>query len=590
MKQINVLAIAPYPELSNIFRKAADSFPQIRAEIYVGNLQNASSFLQSKTTGSYNAIISRGGTAQLLRNATTLPVFDIEISAFDMLRTIRLAQQYGRRIAIVGFPSITSMAAPICDIMQYKIEIHTVKNVKEVHPLLDQLTEQGIDLIVGDVLTAETASKIGLNSMLITSGLESVQKAFLDTLHLCQHLEEQQKNNFLFQAISDQNPRGVLVFSEEKELVYSNPAVSHFDLMMLRNLLLKYLDTAFENNTLHITKKIQKTTFDIYGARCQIHGSSYVLFYVDFINKPAMPTSFLSVENFDDLQKRWHFLFNNKQYLQPIGEKLEKISISSLPILIYGNPGTGKQYIARYIHTQSACKASPFVSVNCDILTQKSWDSMMENISSPIHSTDCTIFFHNIHNLSMPLQTALAQYINDTRMPQRCRIIASANCSLADLVASGKFSHSLYFKVDDFSLQIPSLEERLEDLPILSSICINQYNLTFSKQVIGFETEALDYLKSLKWALNYEQLQKVIKQLVATTENHYITREEASNAFATLSPKDLPAQPFSIDLTKTLDEIERSIINYVLAEEHMNQSAAAKRLGVGRSTLWRKIK
>ena len=57
-----------------------------------------------------------------------------------------------------------------------------------------------------------------------------------------------------------------------------------------------------------------------------------------------------------------------------------------------------------------------------------------------------------------------------------------------------------------------------------------------------------------------------------------------------LPPKELPAQPFSIDLTKTLDEIERSIINYVLAEEHMNQSAAAKRLGVGRSTLWRKIK
>ena len=129
----------------------------------------------------------------------------------------------------------------------------------------------------------------------------------------------------------------------------------------------------------------------------------------------------------------------------------------------------------------------------------------------------------------------------------------------------------------------------MEKLPAFCGSMLNHFNEQLSRQVIGFDEEALQLLRKLPWALNFEQLSKMINQLVADAGSSYITSAEIRETFSPILPLTPAAQEQTLHLTGTLEEIEAEIISTVLAEEHMNQSACAKRLGISRTTLWRKI-
>ena len=127
-----ILGIAPYEGMHAVMERAAQAYPNVQLDIFTGDLDEGVAIVQRMPPSAYDCIISRGGTATLIRKVTDLPVIEINLSVYDVLSAIKLAENYSNLYAIVGFPSITEPAHTLCDLLGYNLDILTVHSADEV--------------------------------------------------------------------------------------------------------------------------------------------------------------------------------------------------------------------------------------------------------------------------------------------------------------------------------------------------------------------------------------------------------------------------------------------------------------------------
>ena len=142
-RKIRVLGIAPYDGIKILMQNVAQKRNDITLDVYVGDLREGVKIAKANLSNDYDIIISRGGTAELLRQATTIPVIEIVLTVYDILRAIKLSEVYSLKYAIVGFSSITKEAHLLCDLLQYNIDIFTIQAEEELCHLLSDLKEKG---------------------------------------------------------------------------------------------------------------------------------------------------------------------------------------------------------------------------------------------------------------------------------------------------------------------------------------------------------------------------------------------------------------------------------------------------------------
>ena len=215
-----VLALAPYESLGEQFSRAAESYAgSFSLDVRVLNLQEAGDYIAAAGLSAYDAIISRGGTASLLKKTASLPVVEVEVSVYDMLRVIKLAEQYGGPFAIIGFENVTRVAKTVCDILAYSIPIYQIQSEAEAETVLRSLPASGT-LVVGDVITSNTAKSLGISSILITSGTESVEKALGDCASLFSNFALLQGSASLYKSALENDPDIVLLLREDGTRLY----------------------------------------------------------------------------------------------------------------------------------------------------------------------------------------------------------------------------------------------------------------------------------------------------------------------------------------------------------------------------------
>ena len=137
-----ILGIAPYEGMHTAMDRAAAAYPNVQLDVFTGDLDVGVAIVQSMSPNSYDCIISRGGTAELIRQVTDLPVVEIQLSVYDVLSTMKLAENYSNRYAIVGFPSITEPAHTLCDLLGYQLDILTVHGADEATETLERLKKR----------------------------------------------------------------------------------------------------------------------------------------------------------------------------------------------------------------------------------------------------------------------------------------------------------------------------------------------------------------------------------------------------------------------------------------------------------------
>ena len=138
---VHILGIAPYESMKTGMARMAEDYPNIRLDVFTGDLQEGVEIVKRNLHNAYDCIISRGGTAEFIRQVTDIPVVEIRLSVYDVLRTIKLAENYSKRYAIVGFPSITGPAHTLCDLLREQIDILPVRSTDEIHTTLARIRD-----------------------------------------------------------------------------------------------------------------------------------------------------------------------------------------------------------------------------------------------------------------------------------------------------------------------------------------------------------------------------------------------------------------------------------------------------------------
>jgi predicted nucleic acid-binding protein len=222
MNQVKVLGIAPYEGMLHQMRQAAAKRDDIALTAFVGDMQTGAAIASRYTPDDFDVILSRGGTAEMIRRQSSLPVVEITLSAYDILRSIKLAETGSGKYAIIGFPAITRNARFLCDMLRYDVDIFTINDEEEARAAMRRLSSDGYAMVLCDMIASSTAQHYGIPAMLINSGQESVELAMEQAVQSSRTYRQLKERMRFFRGIAEAQPQRLLVLDERGEPCYDS--------------------------------------------------------------------------------------------------------------------------------------------------------------------------------------------------------------------------------------------------------------------------------------------------------------------------------------------------------------------------------
>ena len=302
---------------------------------------------------------------------------------------------------------------------------------------------------------------------------------------------------------------------------------------------------------------------------------------------------------------------------QPMKELIDMMSMvapSEATVLITGESGTGKELIAKSIHHNSQRKNQPFVVVNCAAITETLLESELfghekgaftgadKRREGRFKQADRgTIFLDEIGETSPAMQAKLLRVIQereiqrvggDETLSLDVRILAATNRNLEEEVKAGKFREDLFYRLNVVTLRIPPLRERQNDIPLLAQHFLEKYAKKNHKRVKGFSPLAMNMLIKYAWPGNVRELENVIERAVILLPDEHITEKDLPVTITSSydEKKEETALPLQVAANRPLNEIEKEAILATLKDSGGNKSETARRLGINRKTLHKKLK
>lgn len=295
---------------------------------------------------------------------------------------------------------------------------------------------------------------------------------------------------------------------------------------------------------------------------------------------------------------------------QDIVKNVHLVAPTNLSVLVTGESGTGKEYVARMIHAESKRAANPFVAIDCGVLSSELAASELFGHMKGAYTgasfdkaghfetaNGGTIFLDEIGNLSLNIQVMLLRAIQEKQVRRigsnktidvDVRIIAATNEELKTAISNGEFREDLYHRLNEFSVYVPPLRERNDDIREFALLFLEQANNELEKNVKGIDLKAEQILYTYAWPGNLRELKNIIKRSVLLTpDEKFITQEilpkEIYNSAASDNIQDF-------DLKAANFKQEKDYIITVLEKVKYNKSTAARILNIDRKTLYNKLK
>lgn len=590
MKKLRFLCIAPYEGMYHLMTNIAAQRGDVELIIQTGNLDDGLKTALNNRRG-IDAVISRGGTADTLRGHMDIPICDIVPSAYDILRTIRLAQGMDESFAIVGYPSITHSAEKLCEIMQFSIPTVTIRSPQECREKLAALRDGGTRIIVGDMIAATSAHEYGMHGLLIVSGIESIESAINAAKDICLRYQALDRRASLLCDLLVSDERDFAVYSPDGREVFTtlDPVPPE-----LAGAMRQHVSHVLARSSVKLSRRLGNEMFTVRGRLLVSGGEEYAVFSIS--RAPALFSGRQAIR-FCDLSSGADGALNSNPLEYYLGsnaaaERLraicEQYASLDAPVLIEGDYGTGKDRFAQYIHSRSRLRHSPLVLVDIGRLTDRDWETLLEDDRSPLADTGSTIYLRHLDAVSRDFAPRLLDYLEGSHTLSANRFLVSYSGD------AGRYSHDPIYAylsetVHALRLRLPPLSRRRDDIPTLVTLYINATNVRFGTRVIGLTREAMLLLQNFPWPRNIDQLVKCVQELVVNADSSYISEAQVR---AVLDREKAPPSSAAegINLSRPLAEITREVVLRVYELEGQNQTKTAQHLDISRSTLWRMLK
>lgn len=583
-RRYKILGIAPYQSLRSAMAAAAEKYDEVEMTAYTGNLEDGVQLALQHMDRGFDLILSRGGTAEMIRKVASIPVVEIQISVNDILRATLLLGNVTGPYVIVGYPNITQPAHVLCEMMDYRMEIITIRHPDELDEVLRTLKKEGKDLILCDVITETVAREAGLEPILIQSGPEGVESAIQSAIDICAAIEETLARSRLFMEALQMQGMGTIILKKDGSVLFSTYNKENITSVIgyLRQLLEG--PQAIQAKAFHM---IDNGLYSILAEETDLLGEGCYIFCMERDPFPIGGGKHgIRFSSYTEISVMYSSSFYSlTASARLMEEKVRLIDQNMLPVMILGERGSGKDQMAAKLYLEGPLKRYPYVTIDCQVINDRTWNYMMSNYNSPFNDQNNTIFISNIHALSKSRQNQLLSLLVDTNAHKRNRIIFSCSQTLDPNAEDPSKNFIDYLTCT--TIYMPPLREMAEDIPNASNLYLNTLNVGLSKQIVGFTPEALLLLTSYQWPDNFLQLKRVLTELVILTSTAYIQAETVSQTIEKEKRQYIPVTSALFDYDRPLNEMTREIVKVVLSRCGGNQTVAAKKLGIGRTTLWR---
>ncbi len=296
------------------------------------------------------------------------------------------------------------------------------------------------------------------------------------------------------------------------------------------------------------------------------------------------------------------------QQMEEILGLIKRVSQVDATVLIQGESGTGKELIARAIHAQSPRRTGPFHAIDCGAIPENLLESELFGHTKGAFtgatsarkglfeaSYGGTLLLDEVGELPLPVQVRLLRVLqerevrplgSDRTHKVDVRILAATNKDLQDEVNRGAFREDLYYRLNVISMRIPPLRERPDDILPLAEFFLQKYGKKVGRKPLRVDPSAADLLLRSRWSGNVRELENAMQRAVALASGDVLRVED----LAQTQGNDLLSPPSPLDVEGTLEDMEKRYILYVLNKQRGNRARTATILGIGRNTLWRKLK
>lgn len=281
------------------------------------------------------------------------------------------------------------------------------------------------------------------------------------------------------------------------------------------------------------------------------------------------------------------------------------VAPTNISVLINGSSGTGKEYVAHRIHQLSKRNDQPFIAVDCGSIPKELAASeffghvkgsftgaLTDKTGAFVAANGGTIFLDEIGNLSYEVQIQLLRALQERKIRPvgstqeisvDIRLISATNENLEQAIEKGTFREDLYHRINEFTLRMPDLKERREDILLFANFFLDQANKELDKQLIGFDAKASQLLMDYHWPGNLRQMKNIVKRATLLAQGNFITPFE-------LGTELLETPPSLNNIALRNEETEKEHILAALRQTGNNKSKAAQLLNIDRKTLYNKLK
>ena len=567
-------------------------------------------------------IIARGGHARALRASEVhLPIITIPFTGNNIAALLVRATNEWEEFALIGNETLIQMTKELERPIGAKIHYFTVRQWSDFENIMLQLRESNIKAVIGGYDVVRVARQYGIHDYCIQTSEYEIISAIIEAREMLSVLERDRHWDQLLKATLNTLAEGVVVYEENRGICYaSKPAVKLLGEYRFKESQIPEMHSQISN--------VFQTGKPVYDELYEWNESKLTASFLPLHErKKSVVIVLQKVQYIHKIERNLRQKLANKGLvakntfdaicaespnLQKAVQTAKKYAIANSTILINGETGTGKEMFAQSIHNYSARNSEAFVAINCATIPSNLLESELFGYVEGAFTGakrggkiglfelahKGTIFLDEIGETSLDMQARLLRVLeeheimrvgDDKVIPVDIRIIAATNRDLWKLVQEGKFRSDFYYRLDVLSLKLPPLRECRENIEKLTYIFTEKYAIDNGIGILEYTHDAMQLLKSYEWRGNVRELKNVIERVVVTNPGSIVDEETIREMLHIQSR--LPAKKQHLKKEDgTISAAEMDLIKKTVMECGGNKTAAAKKLGISRPTLHRKLK
>jgi len=621
-----LLIVSAY-ELAEVALSVAPQF-QGRAQIHVerGNLERGVELVRKAVAQQgVEVVVSAGSNASYLRSRIEVPLVTVRVGGFDIMAALATARAAQGDIALVFFREIPDDVARFLRQFDLPVQLHAYESEAHAHALVEQLAASGVTAIVGPGVAVRAAQLRGLRGVLLYSR-DSIAAAMEEALQLVLSRRAERSERERLAAVLRHLDSGVVATDAQGQVLAANPAADALTGVALTAAvgqplqhLLPALDArAVQDRVARVHEWAQRKVL-VQGQPImesgRPHGAVFTLERASHVEQAFRKLRAHERERSQPARYTLAHVVQASAQMQAVVRRCETVAaLTEAPVLITGPTGVGKELIAQGIHSASRRRGQRFVAVNCGALTESLLESELfgyedgaftgarregkAGLFEAAHRG--TVFLDEIGELPFALQTRLLRVLQErevTRVgasapvPIDIRVLAATHRDLAAMVQQGSFREDLYFRIAVLRIDLAPLAERPADLLLLADMMVQS-----AMREIGLAQSMQPVLRLLpavvarhRWPGNARELHN-FAQRVAVRCVELAGTPDLAELMALIDHPALPDSAPAASLAAGRSLHEQRHIQQVLADCGGDQGAAAKALGISRTTLWRRLK